>query len=193
MTTHRLGQPRKGLIGRVSSKAQLKKTPRPWSGGFLLTHVDGHGRARMVDVSEKIPTRRQALVEGRLVVSPTAFAAIQHHNLAKGDPFTVAKLAGIQAAKRTDELIPLCHPLPLEHLDIVFEPDADSSTIRVVCESATTAKTGIEMEAMTATSIALLTLYDMVKAVDPSATITNLRLVRKSGGKRDFSRENTNW
>ncbi|MBI3320617.1 MAG: cyclic pyranopterin monophosphate synthase MoaC [Candidatus Omnitrophica bacterium] len=154
-----------------------------------LTHIDAHGRARMVDVSAKMPTRRQALVEGRIIVSRPAFAAIQRQALAKGDALTVAKLAGMQAAKRTDELIPLCHPLPLEHLDLTFEPDPKASTIRVVCEATTTAKTGIEMEAMTATSIALLTLYDMVKAVDPAATITDLRLVSKTGGKRNFLRK----
>ncbi len=142
----------------------------------------------MVDVSAKTPTRRRALVEGTLVLSPTAFVAIQRHALMKGDPFTVAKLAGLQAAKRTDELIPLCHSLPLEHLDIVFEPDAQACAIRVVCEATTTAKTGIEMEAMTATSVALLALYDMVKGIDPAATITDLRLLRKTGGTHGFRR-----
>lgn len=148
-----------------------------------LTHLDAHGRARMVDVGAKAPTRRQAWVEGRLALSPAAFTALTHRALAKGDAFIVAKLAGLQAAKRTDELIPLCHPLPLEHLDIVFKPEPDVHAVRVVCMATTTAKTGIEMEAMTATAVALLALYDMVKALDPAAHITEVRVLRKTGGK----------
>ena len=153
-----------------------------------LSHLDANGRAAMVDVSAKTPTRRRAVVAGALHLSPEAFEAIQAQRLVKGDPFTVAKIAGIQAAKRTAELIPLCHPLPLEHLDVRFTPEAATRTIRLEAEAATTAKTGIEMETFVAAAVAALTLYDMVKAVDPSATITELRLVSKTGGTQGFAR-----
>lgn len=153
-----------------------------------LSHVDRNGRARMVDVSRKLPTRRQALVQSVIHVSPEAFEAMQRHRLEKGEPWTVAKLAGMQAAKRTAELIPLCHPLPIEHLDIAFEPEAATSTIRIVAQATTTAKTGIEMEAFVAAAISALALYDMVKAVDPAATITDLQLIRKTGGRHPFDR-----
>lgn len=153
-----------------------------------LSHVDAQGRAQMVNVAAKAPTSRQALAEGSLILSAEAFEAMQQQTLKKGDPFTVAKLAGIGAAKRTDELVPLCHSLPLEHIEIVFESDPGTCTIHVLCEAATTAKTGIEMEAMMAVSVALLALYDMVKAVDPAATITAIQLLRKTGGKTGFSR-----
>jgi len=142
----------------------------------------------MVDVSAKTPTRRQAHVQAIIHLSPRAFEAIQHQSLKKGDPFTVAKIAGIQAAKRTAELIPLCHPLPIEHLDIEFEPDARAHTVTLTSTATTTAKTGIEMEALTAAAIAALALYDMVKSVDPAATITNLQLVTKTGGNQAFER-----
>lgn len=142
----------------------------------------------MVDVSAKAPTHRQAHVQAVINLSPEAFEAIQQQSLKKGDPFTVAKIAGIQAAKRTAELIPLCHPLPIEHLEIMFEPDTATHTIRLVAHATTTAKTGIEMEAFVAASVASLTLYDMVKAIDPSAMITDLRLLRKTGGKQGFQR-----
>lgn len=142
----------------------------------------------MLDVSAKAPTRRQAHVQAVIHLSPEAFEAIQQQSLKKGDPFTVAKIAGIQAAKRTAELIPLCHPLPIEHLEIAFEPDATTHTIRLVAQATTTAKTGIELEAFVAAAIGALALYDMVKAVDPAATITDLQLLRKTGGKQGFQR-----
>ena len=153
-----------------------------------LSHLDRNGRARMVDVSAKAPTRRHAVVQGAIALSPSAFAAIQQQTLKKGDPYTVATVAGIQAAKRTAELIPLCHPLPIEHIGIRFEADAGARAIRVEARVATTAKTGIEVEAFMAVSMALLSLYDMVKAVDPAATITDVQLVRKTGGKQPFQR-----
>ena len=142
----------------------------------------------MVDVSVKAPTRRQAHVQAIIRLSPEAFQAIEQQSLKKGDPLTVAKIAGIQAAKRTSELIPLCHPLPIEHLEIAFEPDAATHAIRLVAQATTTAKTGIELEAFVAAAVASLALYDMVKAVDPAATITDLQLLRKTGGKQPFSR-----
>jgi cyclic pyranopterin phosphate synthase len=143
----------------------------------------------MVDVSAKAPTRRQARVQAVITLSHEAFEAIQARALVKGDAFTVATIAGIQAAKRTAELIPLCHPLPVEQVEVAFEPDAARSSIRVIAQTTTTAKTGIEMEAFTAAAVAALTLYDMVKAIDPSATITDLCLLRKTGGKQGFQRD----
>ena len=154
-----------------------------------LTHVDRNGRAKMVDVSRKAPSRRRATVQALIHLSADAFEAIQQQRLLKGDPFTVAKIAGLQAAKRTDELIPLCHPLPIEHLDITFELDTATRTVRVIAESTTTAKTGIELEAFVAASVASLALYDMIKAIDPSAVITDLCLLRKTGGRHPFRRK----
>ena len=142
----------------------------------------------MVDVSAKAPTRRWARVQAVITLSPEAFEAIQHQSLKKGDPFTVATIAGIQAAKRTAELIPLCHPLPLDHLEVTYASDAATHSIRLVASTATTAKTGVEMEAFVAAAIGALALYDMAKAIDPSATITDLQLLRKTGGKEPFTR-----
>jgi cyclic pyranopterin phosphate synthase len=155
---------------------------------MTLSHLDAQGRAHMVDVSDKTPTPRRARVQAVLHLSAEAFAALQRHDLAKGEPLTVAKLAGIQAAKRTAELIPLCHPLPLEHVDLRFELDAATSTIRIVAQTTTTGKTGVEMEAFVAAAIGAVALYDMVKAVDPAATITDLQLLDKSGGRAPFTR-----
>ena len=142
----------------------------------------------MVDVSAKAPTRRQAHVQVVIRLSPEAFEAIRQQSLKKGDPFTVAKIAGIQAAKRTAELIPLCHPLPIEHLEVTSEPSAATHSIRLVASAATTAKTGVELEAFVAAAIGALALYDMVKAIAPAATITDLQLLRKTGGKKPFTR-----
>ena len=142
----------------------------------------------MVDVGGKLPTAREALVEASVVMSPEALAALQQRALAKGDAAAVARVAGFLAAKRTAELIPLCHPLPIEHMELAVEPDEAAGAVRLSCRMAATAKTGVEMEAFTATAVAALVLYDMVKAVDPSATITNLRLVSKTGGKQPYRR-----
>ena len=142
----------------------------------------------MIDVSAKAPTRRHAEVQGVIHLSPAAFEAIHRQTLAKGDPLTVAKIAGMQAAKRTGELIPLAHPLPIEHLALTFEPDATTHTIRLVAQATTTAKTGVELEAFVAAAIGALALYDMVKAIDPAATITDLQLLRKTGGAHPFTR-----
>ena len=142
----------------------------------------------MVDVGAKIATRRQAQVQCVIHLAPEAFEAIQEQRLSKGDPFTVAMIAGIQAAKRTAELIPLCHPLPLDHLEVTYESDAATHSIRLIASAATTAKTGVELEAFVAAAIGALALYDMVKAIDPTATITDLQLLRKTGGKEPFTR-----
>ena len=153
-----------------------------------LSHLDRNGRAKMIDVSAKAPTHRQARVQAVVTLSPEAFEAIRQQSLKKGDPFTVAKIAGIQAAKRTAELIPLCHPLPLDHLEMTYESDAATHSIRLIASAATTAKTGVELEAFVAAAIGALALYDMVKAIDPAATITNLQLLCKTGGKKPFTR-----
>jgi cyclic pyranopterin phosphate synthase len=142
----------------------------------------------MVDVSAKVPTVREAHVQCVIHLSPEAFEAIQQQSLKKGDPFTVGKIAGIQAAKRTAELIPLCHPLPIEHLEVTYASHAATHSIRLLAHATTTAKTGIELEAFVAAAIGALALYDMVKAIDPAATITDLQLLRKTGGKKPFTR-----
>ena len=142
-----------------------------------LTHVDEAGRARMVDVSAKSTGRREARAEGRVLVAPATREVVLSAGLPKGNPFEVARLAGIQAAKRTSELVPLCHNLPLDWVDvqIAVVEEGFRVTADVVCRSAT----GVEMEALTAVSVAALTLYDMCKAVDKSITISDIRLVYK--------------
>lgn len=148
---------------------------------MTLTHLDEHGAARMVDVSAKPATRREATAEGRVSVAAGALAAIRAQSVAKGDVLAVARIAGIMAAKRTPDLIPLCHPLPLDavSVDLTIEQDG----IRVSATAVTTHGTGVEMEAMTAVSVALLTIYDMVKSMDRGMTIGGVRLLAKSGGR----------
>lgn len=149
-----------------------------------LSHVDAKGRARMVDVSAKSPTSRQAVATGHISLSPAARSAIRNKKLKKGDPLAVARLAGVMAAKRTSDLIPLCHPLQLTHVDVEISPARDGYDI--TARVRTTGPTGVEMEALTAVSVAALTIYDMVKAVDHRMVIGQIRLVEKTGGKRDF-------
>ena len=146
-----------------------------------LTHLDEAGAAHMVDVSGKAVTAREAVAAGRIRMSAEALEAIRAGALAKGDALAVARVAGIMAAKRTSELIPLCHPLPLTRIavDFAFEKDALAAAVTVATEG----KTGVEMEALTAVSFALLTLYDMGKAIDKAMTIEGVRLVSKTGGK----------
>jgi len=148
-----------------------------------LTHLDEHGAARMVDVSDKEVTAREATAEAIIVLSAEAFAAVMEGSAPKGDVLAAARIAGIMAAKKTSELIPLCHPLPLSKLAIDFEPLADKNAIRIIAMAKTTAQTGVEMESLTAASLAALTIYDMVKAVDKGAVIESIRLLTKSGGK----------
>jgi cyclic pyranopterin phosphate synthase len=142
-----------------------------------FSHLDKEGKARMVNVGKKPEQLRRAVAEGWLVCQPSTIAQLRAHALPKGDVLTVAQIAGIQAAKRTAELIPLCHPLPLHVVEIDFEIADDRVHIRAMTE--VTAKTGVEMEALTAVSVAALTLYDMCKAVDKSMTITGIRVVEK--------------
>jgi cyclic pyranopterin phosphate synthase len=143
-----------------------------------FSHLDAEGRARMVDVGHKPPQLRIAIAEGAVRCQGTTITALKDHALPKGDVFTVAKIAAIQAAKRTDELIPLCHSLPLDAVEVSFTTDDQFIYIRA--EACTTAKTGVEMEALTAVSVAALTIYDMCKAVDKTMVIENIRLVSKT-------------
>ena len=154
-----------------------------------LSHFAPDGRARMVDVSAKRSTRRQATVEATVRLSPAAFRALMERTLTKGDAFTVAKIAALQAAKRTDELIPLCHALPIEQAEVTLTPEPLARSVRVRATMTTTAKTGIELEAFVAATTAALALYDMVKAVDPAAVISDVQLLSKTGGQRPFFRE----
>src|ERR1700760_4031098 len=153
-----------------------------------LTHLDETGAAQMVDVSDKAETDRTAVAEATITLSAEAFEAITAGTAKKGDVLAVARVAGIMAAKKTSDLIPLCHPLALSKVGVDFEPNGDNKTIRVVATCRTTGQTGVEMEALTAASIAALTIYDMIKAVDKAAVIGGVRLVSKSGGKSgDFA------
>ncbi len=149
-----------------------------------LTHLDAAGRARMVDVGAKPVTARRAMAEGRVVMSAEAFAMVESASSAKGDVVAIAELAGVMGAKRTSDLIPLCHPVPLDQIVVTLELHDEWPGIRVVAEAAATAKTGIEMEALVAVSVACLTVYDMVKAVDRGMRIEGIRLLKKSGGQR---------
>ena len=151
-----------------------------------LTHFDKDGNAIMVDVSDKPVTARVAVATGKIYVCQEIFERIQKHEIAKGDVLGVARLAGIMATKRTSELIPLCHPLPLTKCEVNFELKEIENTlyyIAVTCLAKTDGKTGVEMEALTGVQIALLTIYDMCKAVDKSMVITDVHLLSKSGGK----------
>jgi len=147
-----------------------------------LSHIDETGRARMVDVGDKPDTRRTAVAKGEIRLRPETLALIQQGALKKGDALTVAQIAGIQAAKRTAELIPLCHPIPLHQISVDLEPDESLPGVRITAAVHTVGKTGAEMEALTAVSVAALTVYDMVKAVERAASIQNIRLVEKHGG-----------
>lgn len=146
-----------------------------------LTHIDADGAARMVDVSAKAETKREAVAEGRILIGPQALDAIRAGSVKKGDVLAVARVAGIMAAKKTADLIPLCHPLPISGvtLDLAIEDDGIRATATVV----TTYSTGIEMEALSAVTVALLTVYDMAKAMDRGMRIEGVRLLSKSGGK----------
>lgn len=146
-----------------------------------LTHIDAQGTARMVDVGGKAETARVAVASGRIVMQPATLAAIREGNAPKGDVLGTARIAGIMAAKRTADLIPMCHPLTIDavNVDFIFEQDA----VRAVATASLTGRTGVEMEAMSAVSIALLTIYDMAKALDKGMVITQIALMEKRGGK----------
>jgi cyclic pyranopterin monophosphate synthase len=153
-----------------------------------LSHLSSKGEARMVDVSSKSATAREAIAEGYITMRRETLMAIAEDRIAKGEVLAAARIAGILAAKRTGELIPLCHPLPVESIEVLFdlpELDGDGETIQIHIRaiSRLTGKTGVEMESLTAVSIAALTIYDMCKAIDKGMVITGIRLIRKTGGK----------
>jgi cyclic pyranopterin phosphate synthase len=148
-----------------------------------LSHVDDYGKAHMVDVGDKPDTVREARARGAVVMQLSTLELIQRNALQKGDVLAVAKIAGIMAAKRTSELIPLCHPLPLTSVDLTFDLDANAGRINIESMARVTGKTGVEMEALTAVAAAALTVYDMCKAVDREMYITDVRLIAKQGGR----------
>lgn len=148
-----------------------------------LTHLDEQGRARMVDVGSKRPTERIAVAQAQVFMQPETLALIMDAGLKKGDALAVAQVAGIMAAKRTYELIPMCHPIKISAVNIEFAIDTEASTITVVATAKTRDRTGIEMEALTAAATAALTIYDMCKGVDRAITISNVQLQKKSGGR----------
>lgn len=149
----------------------------------VLSHIDAQGRARMVDVTEKTATRRTATAQALIHMSPETFRHIADGTLAKGNVLETARIAGVMAAKKTADLIPLCHPLSLTHVQVDFFPDADKSTIRIETSARLVGQTGVEMEALTAAAVTALTLYDMCKAVDKAMVITDICLLEKTGGK----------
>jgi len=154
-----------------------------------LTHLDEEGRAKMVDVGGKAETKRVAVAEARVLMSEDTLGLIVAHKLPKGDVFAAARIAGIMAAKRTPLLIPLCHPVKLDSVTVEFTFESEPAGIRVVSEAGGTDRTGVEMEALTAAAVAALTIYDMCKSAERGITITDLRLLEKSGGKSHWKRE----
>jgi cyclic pyranopterin phosphate synthase len=148
-----------------------------------LTHLSRRGEVRMVDVSAKPATEREAVAEGHVVMAPKTLAMVRKGNAKKGDVLAAARIAGIQAAKRTHELIPLCHPLPISQIEVDIKPDARLPGVTVTARVKVSGKTGVEMEALTAVSIACLTIYDMVKAVERGMRIEGIRLIEKRGGR----------
>jgi cyclic pyranopterin phosphate synthase len=155
-----------------------------------MTHLDERGQARMVDVGEKRVTQREAVAECKVRMEPATLTAVRESQLAKGDALAVARVAGIMAAKRTPELIPLCHPLPISSVEVDFELNEDG--VRVLATARVSGQTGVEMEALTAAAVAGLTLIDMVKALEKGVYLENVRLLSKSGGKSgDWRRTQT--
>jgi cyclic pyranopterin monophosphate synthase len=148
-----------------------------------LTHLDQAGRARMVDVGEKAETKRWAVARGHVIMSPETLRAVKSGDVKKGDVRAVAEIAGVMGAKRTSELIPLCHPLPLDEVQVVLSWSDDLPGAIITARADTTAKTGVEMEALTGVTVAALAVYDMVKGMDRQARITDVRLVEKHGGR----------
>ena len=148
-----------------------------------LTHLDERGRARMVDVSEKDETVRIATARGRVLMRPTTLDLIRTGGVKKGDVLAIAQVAGVMGAKKTSDIIPLCHPLPITGVDLSFELDDEASAVEITASARVVGKTGVEMEALSAVSVAALTVYDMCKAVDKDMVIDQIRLVHKVGGK----------
>lgn len=155
-----------------------------------FTHFNRDGRAQMVDVGNKLNTKREAIAEGSIYMLPTTLKKIMDHDISKGDVLAVSQVAGIMAAKKTSEIIPMCHNITLTGADIHFNIDEENSKIDIKAIVTTTGKTGVEIEALTAVSTSALTIYDMCKAVDRGMEITNIKLIKKTGGKSgDFIRE----
>jgi cyclic pyranopterin monophosphate synthase len=167
----------------MSKKPARESVKKPVETGAALTHIDSKGEARMVDVSDKLATERVAVAEGRVVMSKATLELIRSGNARKGDVLGTARIAGIMAAKRTSELIPLCHPLALSKVELDIAPDAKLPGCIVRATVKVTGPTGVEMEALTAVSVACLTIYDMVKAVERGIRIEGIHLVEKRGGK----------
>jgi cyclic pyranopterin monophosphate synthase len=153
------------------------------AGAARLTHLNAAGEVHMVEVGDRPASAREAVAEGFIAMAPATLALVLEGRAAKGDVLAVARVAAIQAAKRTWELIPLCHPIALSGVGVQLEPAADGSGLRLEASARTTGSTGVEMEALTAVQVGLLTLYDMLKAADPAMTIGPVRLLRKSGGR----------
>jgi cyclic pyranopterin monophosphate synthase len=172
------GHPENERANRLANETAsiAEKAPKP-------THFDSEGKVRMVDVSEKPATERIAIAKGSVVMKPATLEMIKKGEMAKGDVLAVAQMAGIMAAKQTSHLIPLCHPLPITSVSVEFKLDEERSAVDITTMVKTTAQTGVEMEALTAVSVAALTIYDMSKAVDRGMRIESIRLARKSGGR----------
>lgn len=148
-----------------------------------FSHIDNEGRSRMVDITDKEPTLRSAVAQGVVSMKPSTLEMIYNNTIKKGNVLDTARIAGIMAAKKTSELIPMCHPINISHIDIGFEPDRDDSSIKVKSLVRLFGQTGVEMEALTAVSVAALTIYDMCKSHDKNIIISNICLLEKSGGK----------
>jgi cyclic pyranopterin phosphate synthase len=148
-----------------------------------LTHFDVNGNPSMVDINQKDSTVRVAIATGKIIMKANTLKKILDLEIKKGDVLNVAKLAGIMAAKKTDQLIPLCHSIPLSYVNVDLEPNIEESSVKITSEASLVGKTGVEMEALTAVSVAGLTIYDMCKAIDREMIITNIKLIHKSGGK----------
>jgi cyclic pyranopterin phosphate synthase len=161
----------------------MTAAPDPDEAFGKLSHIDASGRAKMVDVSAKDDTKREATARGRIVMRRETLALIERAGMPKGDVLAVAQIAGVMAAKRAHELIPMCHPLLLTGIDVTLTPNEARSCVEIEATVRTTGKTGVEMEALTAVAVAALTVYDMCKAVDRAMRIEQVRLMRKSGGK----------
>jgi cyclic pyranopterin monophosphate synthase len=158
------------------------------SGDRELTHLDEEGRASMVDVGGKAVTERRAVARAIVRMSPATAEAIVERGVPKGDVLATARIAGIQAAKRTDELIPLCHPLPLSYVGVEADVTPSEGLVTITAEARTSAQTGVEMEALTAASVAALTVYDMIKGLERGVTVEKVALLEKAGGKEDWRR-----
>ena len=148
-----------------------------------LTHFDKNGNPSMVDINKKNSTVRVAIATGKIIMKANTLKKILDLEIKKGDVLNIAKLAGIMAAKKTDQLIPLCHSIPLSYVNVNLEPNIEESSVNITAEASLVGKTGVEMEALTAVSVAGLTIYDMCKAIDREMILTNIKLIHKSGGK----------